>query len=202
MGFLSDMGASLFGSGADALIAGRQASKNREFQSQMSSTAHQREVHDLKLAGLNPILSAGGRGASSPAGGMAPASSLGQAAAGASSRSIQRQQMRSNVRNVDAIGASNAVQAKMDQDALRLYNSDPSVKRAVTGGILGRKAGTGPVGAVVGSSTSALQRLRNAVRKQVDRDLQPRLRKHYRKLNEGLPFKASVDYKSSPQYVK
>ena len=67
------------GSIVSSLMGQQEAEKNRNFQSDMSNTAHQREVTDLRAAGLNPILSAGGSGASTPTGGQGSISDLGQA---------------------------------------------------------------------------------------------------------------------------
>lgn len=72
----------------DTLLAGKQneklqnrandinvieAKRNRDWQEMMSNTSHQREVKDLKEAGLNPLLSGTG-GASTPGGSSASAS--------------------------------------------------------------------------------------------------------------------------------
>ena len=47
------------------------ASQNAAYQKEFAQNAHQWEIEDLKKAGLNPILSAGGSGASASGGGGA-----------------------------------------------------------------------------------------------------------------------------------
>jgi len=71
------------------------------FQERMSNTAHQRQVHDLKKAGLNPLL-ATNTGASSPPGAMPQIKNVAEGlAANAISASIGKKQVKKMQSDID-----------------------------------------------------------------------------------------------------
>lgn len=107
-----------------------QASENRIFQRDMSSTAHQREVADLKAAGLNPILSAGGAGASTPGGSMPSLSDLGESISKGSSTALaikqqgkQFEQMDTGMRNTNADTQNKQAQSGQIQEQTKLLKN-------------------------------------------------------------------------------
>lgn len=123
-GIGSIVGGALGGIGSviSGLFAQSSAREQMRFQERMSSTAHQREVADLRAAGLNPILSATRGGSSSPGGAMAQMPNPGEdVGAGVSSSAkmmgIELPALESNIRLQAAQGEAQLASAESSRAA-------------------------------------------------------------------------------------
>ena len=97
------IGAAVSGYGAYRANRETRASTGRQmaFQERMSNTAHQRQMADLKQAGINPMLSARLGGASSPAGASYQASNIGAAAVEGYGKVSSAKQAQAQTKQID-----------------------------------------------------------------------------------------------------
>lgn len=146
-----------------------------DFQERMSNTAYQRQMEDMRKAGLNPIFAGGMGGSSTPPGASIPMGDMGPPMAQTAHRAQQISQSRKQEQLLQvqmgatqAAGlASRAAAARSLAEATRIQNMMP---QSEAWGGLWRDMGPGAraVGGAIKQPFSAIDRAKNTIQNLTD----------------------------------
>lgn len=129
----------------------RRAARNqRDWEQEMSSTAYQRAMSDMKAAGLNPLLAAKLGPASTPSGATANVPNMGSIGSQAVSSAIG---VKNAIQDVKAKKLQNEEaenQMKILRQAMEYYNKNPDKQHALQEAALSRLVGIRPELGLVG----------------------------------------------------
>lgn len=144
------LGGSLF----SASSSKKATKKLIQWQDLLSRTAHQREVADLRAAGLNPVLSAMSGGSAVPGGAVPNIPDYGQAINTGVSNASQIALNKATKENIEGIAKQNKATGEISEMVLEKISKDPDFKAMFTGA---KAASTAGLPAWLGLPVEALQ---------------------------------------------